>query len=414
MQRALISLMLLAWIAATPFTAAAVTELSGFSAGAYFKILVPDGEDPVAWNGSLVIWNHGFSMSPIGPVGDMGPLKDTQLAQGYAVAASSYRQIGWAVFKTNNDLREMLHVFKANFGAPDEIIVTGGSLGGIVTAAALEKGNLGNVTGAVSVCGALAGSRNWDAGTDIRLIYDVICADVPGAYIPGGAEGLPAGSSFSTLDLLTATSACFGFPAPSPNPGAAERLGHFLSATQIPIEFLLTDMGYATFSLADLVHDPAKLNGKIGVTTVGVDYADPVVDAEIERVSPNPGAANRLSRNYTPEGSVGDAKIVSIHTDLDGLVLVENESEYASVVPAANLTTAIVTESAPTHCGFTDAEGAAAWEALRGWIAGAPQPSAADIQATCEFLEAFGLADGPCRYDPGYAIPDMDGRVPPR
>ena len=190
--------------------------------------------------------------------------------------------------------------------------------------------------------------------------------------------------------------------------------GHFLSATQIPIEFLLTDVGYATFSLADLVHDPAKLNGKIGVTTVGVNYADPVVDAEIERVSPNPGAANRLGRNYTPEGSVGDAKIVSIHTDLDGLVLVENESEYASVVPAANLTTAIVTESAPTHCGFTDAEGAAAWEALRGWIAGAPQPSAADIQATCEFLEAFGLADGPCRYDPDYAIPDMDGRVPPR
>jgi hypothetical protein len=134
------------------------TVLTGVTdGGAYFKIVVPDD-----WNGDLVIQNHGFSLSPIGPVGDLGMFAAYQLSQGYAVAASSYQQIGWALFKTKNDNQNMVAVFTANFGTPNDVIVGGGSLGGIVTAQAIEKANLGNVVGAYPVCGAVAGSRNWD------------------------------------------------------------------------------------------------------------------------------------------------------------------------------------------------------------------------------------------------------------
>ena len=50
----------------------AQTVLDGQSdGGAYFRIVVPD-----VWNGDLVIWNHGFSLGPIGPVTDLGPLRD--------------------------------------------------------------------------------------------------------------------------------------------------------------------------------------------------------------------------------------------------------------------------------------------------------------------------------------------------
>jgi hypothetical protein len=408
----LFSLLAAASIAAPGANAA--TELTGFSSGAFFRIVVPDASDAVAWNGSLVLWNHGFSLSPIGPVSDLGPLAALQLAEGYAVAASSYQQDGWAVFKTNNDLRELLGIFKANFGQPDEILVTGGSLGGAVTAAALERGNLGHVTGAMSICGALGGSRNWDGGADVRLIYDVICADVPGAFIPGGAEGLPAGVVLSQLDVALAANACFGVPFGSADPMAPVRLAQFLSATKLPVEFLLTDLIFATDGLGNLVHDPAKLDGHIGVTTVGVEYADPLIDAEIARVSPNPGAANRLHRHFTPNGDIGSARVVSLHTDKDGLVIVENESEYASVVPADQLTTAIAVENAPSHCGFSEAEVVSSWESLRAWVGGAAQPSTAQMQGLCQQLEGSGLALGPCRIDPAFVIPDMDGRVPPR
>ena len=121
----------------------------------------------------------------------MGPLAAVQLGEGYAVAASSYRMRGWALFKTSDDLTELYDVFVKSFGVPQQVIVTGASLGGIVTAAALERAEIGNVVGALSLCGALAGSRNWDGALDARLVYDVLCDAVPFAAIQGGAEGLP-------------------------------------------------------------------------------------------------------------------------------------------------------------------------------------------------------------------------------
>lgn len=46
-------------------------------------------------------------------------------------------------------------------------------------------------------------------------------------------------------------------------------------------------------------------------------------------------AAERLGRNYTPTGAVGDVKFVSLHTDKHGLVVFENEHECSEVVPAS-------------------------------------------------------------------------------
>ena len=95
-------------------------------------------------------------------------------------------------------------------------------------------------------------------------------------------------------------------------------------------------------------------------------------------------------------------------------VIVENEGDYRDVVPAANLTTAIVDEAGNTHCGFSEAELVAGWEELRGWAAGGTQPTASDIQATCGFLDFLDLASGPCRIDPAFPLGVMDDRIPPR
>jgi hypothetical protein len=399
-----------------PGTGRADTVLDGSTdGGAFFRIVVP-----TAWNGDLVIWNHGFSLNPVAPVGnaDLGPLATLQLAEGYAVAASSYQQSGWALFKTKQDLQNMLGVFKANFGHPGRVIVTGASLGGIVTAQALEKANLGNVVGAYPICGALAGSRNWDAALDIRLVYDAVCANTPAAAIPGGATGLPSpgfpGFAFSQTQLALAVNACMGVlvPPASRTPQQSANLAQFLAETDIPASFILTDLGFATLALSNLVFDPAKLDGQQGVGNAGVAYEDAAIDAAIARVATHPGGKNRLGKSFTPAGDVGAAKIVSLHTDGDGLVIVENEKEYRDVVPAANLVTAIVDEAGNSHCGFTGAELVGGWESLRGWIAGGPQPFAASIQATCSAVAP--LFGGPCRIDPGFTLVDMDGRIAPR
>ncbi len=419
-----VSLFLAVLVALFASGAHAVTEMTGNTdGGAFFRIVVPD-----EWNGDLVIWSHGFSLAPIGPVSDLGPLASLQLSEGYAVAASSYQQFGWALFKTRNDMQNMVNVFKANFGTPNQVFLNGASLGGIVTAQLIEKANLGNVVGAYPICGALAGSRNWDAALDIRLTYDAVCANTPSAFIPGGPTGLPApgfpsyaippltSPANNQLIMASKANACMGILT-SPafrTPQQVDNLLTFLTVTTLPGSFILTDLGFALFGLSDLIWNEAKLDGKQGVGNIGVSYNVPSVDASIERVAASPGGAVRLGKNFTPNGNVGDVKIVSLHTNLDGLVIVENESAYADVVPASNLTSAIVVESVPSHCGFTDAEVVAGWEALRGWVAGGPQPSSAVIQGTCQFLEGVAGVPGPCRIDPSYAIGDLDDRIAPR
>ena len=378
--------------------------------GAFYTIAVPD-----QWNGGLVIYNHGFSLTPGAPGPDLGPLQALQLVEGYAVAASSYQQVGWAVFKTNQDLEQLVDVFQQEVGQPSHVLLFGVSLGGIVTARAIEQANLGNVVGALTICGAMAGSRNWDLGLDGRLGYDAICGDVPGAAIPGGPNGLALGSDLDIDDVVLAMNVCFGHDLPpSARTGAQQaRLDQFLEFSQIPQSFINRSLGFFTvFAMADLVYDPDKLGGGNGIGNANVDYGDPVINANIERFTPTAARRRRLRRNYTPTGNVGNVKIVSIHTDQDGLVIVENESEYASVVPPGNLTVGVVQEATPTHCGFTQTETIAAWETLRAWVAGDPQPSALTLQVMCKAIEpTFG---GPCRFNPFFQIPDMDGRARPR
>ena len=97
------------------------------------------------------------------------------------MAASSYQQIGWALFHTKNDLQNMLGVFKANFGTPNRVLINGASLGGIVSDQAEEIANLGNVVGAYPICGVHGGSINWNGAIDLRLLYDLICSNTPAA-----------------------------------------------------------------------------------------------------------------------------------------------------------------------------------------------------------------------------------------
>jgi hypothetical protein len=392
-----------------PALALADTTITGEKKGAFYQITVP-----TVWNGDLVINNHGFDFNPPGPNPGLGSLAPLMLAQGYAVAASSYSNCCWSLFSTKKDLNRLLEIFEDNFGEPDNVIVHGGSLGGIVSAQAVEKLDVEPV-GAYPICGALAGSRSWDGAIDLRLVYDAICGAVPGGSLPGGATGLPAPGfppGLSTAAIAGAVHTCTGVLAPAAfrTPAQQSRLDLIKSVTTLPENFIVTDMVFVTNGLSNLIFASDKLDGGQGVGNIGVTYNDAGVDASIQRVAYTNKARKELGKNFTPKGSVGATKIVSIHTDGDGLVIVEQEKEYQDVVPASNLSVGIVNEAGNTHCGFTAPELTAGWEELRDWIAGGPQPTAADLQARC-------LTLGPaaqCRIDPAYVLADMDTRIPPR
>ncbi|HEY8156930.1 MAG TPA: hypothetical protein VII72_22585 [Myxococcota bacterium] len=391
-----------------PTLALADTTITGQKKGAFFQITVP-----TVWNGSLVINNHGFDFNPPAANPGLGALAPLQLAEGYAVAASSYSNCCWTLFSTKKDLNRLLEVFEDNFGAPSDVIVHGGSLGGIVTAQAVEKLDIEPV-GSYPICGALSGSRSWDGAIDLRLVYDAVCGAV--GVLPGGATGLPAPgfptAGLSTAAIAGAVNACTGVltPVAFRTPAQTARLNQIKAVTTLPENFIVTDMVFVTNGLSNLIFAPDKLDGGQGVGNIGVTYNDAGINASIQRVAANNKAAKELDKNYTPKGEVNATKTVSIHTDGDGLVIVENEKEYADVVPASQLSTAIVDEAGNTHCGFTSPELVSGWEELRDWIAGGPQPTASDIQSRC-------LTLGPaaqCRYNAAYVVNDMDTRIPPR
>lgn len=419
--------LLAVWVAlliAVP--ARAQTVATGqFETGAYYHMQVPPGWTP---QDGLVIWNHGFDLNPPKPDVDLGPLAQAQLIQGYAVAATSYRQNGWALFHTLGDLRDLVHEFEVRFGVPEKIYLTGGSMGGLVSIQGLEAANLGNVVGVYSLCGALGGGHLWDAALDLRLAYDAVCQGVEGAEIEGGAKGLPfrvPPEAYANDDVTAALgfslgkrlNACTGVlqPAPTRSPGQQERLDRLMAVLDLPNEaFFITVMSFATVGLADLVYDPDKLNGEIGTSNINVDYGDAQLNANIQRVDADDLPRLELLNSYKPSGATGDARVLAIHTDEDGLVPVESLHSYASVAPAQDYAYAVVDEEVPSHCEFTPAEGLAGWNLLTAWVEDeAMQPDTAQLQSTCQSLTASGIL-GPCRYAPDYQVASLATVIPPR
>jgi len=81
--------------------------------GAFYRIAVPD-----SWHSgdALILFQHGLTFAPPAPNPDLGPIADLQLSEGYALAATSYRQRAWALFTAADDNAELLDVFKAQVG----------------------------------------------------------------------------------------------------------------------------------------------------------------------------------------------------------------------------------------------------------------------------------------------------------
>jgi hypothetical protein len=403
-------------------------DLAGITAsGAYYRIAVPDG-----WTSGdpLVLFQHGLTFDAPAPDPDLGPLLQTQLSEGYAVAASSYSQRSWALFSARDDNAELLAVFRQQVGTPGAIIPYGGSLGGLIALKLAEDPRFAPVPGVYAACTPAAGSRVWDAGFDLRLAFDAVCAGAGAENLPQGAAPYPWAFNLSDipanlsdledqtqlLQTLVPLNQCTGvnLPASVRNDAMQRRLAQLMQLGHLTSEsFFVDNFGYATYGLSDLVRAPDKLAGLSGFSNIGVDYGDAAINAGIARIEGNPFAALYFRDVSDFRGRIGTTKVISVHTSQDQLVIAANESVLAQTLPASQLTVGIVNESTPSHCDFTEAEGIGGWEALRAWIAGAAQPDVGQLQADCNAAVNAGSA-GPCRYDAAIQVPAFDSQVRPR
>ncbi len=397
--------------------------------GAHFLIAMPAN-----YNGRLVLWNHGYDLAPPRPLTraeDLG-FPALLLPQGYAVAASSYRPDpvglgGWAVSDGAEDTDNLRAQFIDLFGIPERTFVVGASEGGLVTATIIElfgtdhDGRL-NYDGALPMCGPLAGGRrNWYGGFDLRVVYQHYCRNLPLPDEPQyplflGLDPDPA-NQITPDEVRARVNECTGvlMPPSQRTPEQQENLSNILNVTHIPESFLITDMGFATFALQELVQ--VRTQGQSPVTNLGVGYTgstdDHTLNAEVFRAGSVPAARDWLSSAYDPNGSVS-MPVLTIHTIGDGLVIVENENAYRRTLEEAGTAHNLVQTyiNANGHCQFTFSEFVGAFQGLTNWVETGSAPTQDQIVAACE--SSRPVFRDTCNFNKSFEPQPFETRVPAR
>lgn len=394
----------------------AVDESTGTTpGGAAYRIAVPEGWRP---GDGLVLVQHGYRFDrDLAP--DLGPLRERILGDGYALAASGYRQAGWATARALDDNAELLATFQARHGTPGWLVAAGGSMGGLIALRLAEDPRFRAQTqGVLALCPVTDGLKSWEHAFDLRLAYDALCAGVDDGQLPRGAPPTPWALDLAALPqsapdpddpavllgVAAPIAACTGLGLPPALRSIAmqQRLAALQEVAGTSDERgLQQQLGYAIFGLSELVRAPDKLAGVVPFGTLDLRYESNAVPpnpllatlaAALPQIDPDGLQRLRFEDRNRLDGSA-TARIVSLHTTRDPVVSpaqqVETWLRYVAPERAQALI-AVADEAQPSHCGFTAAELAAAWVVLERWrraaSPGAPTP--AELQAACLELDA--------------------------
>ncbi len=385
--------------------AASPATFEGEHSGANYKIIVPDA----GWNGTLVVLAHGYRDKADHPgevdnraAMDAGftAIANGLVAQGYAAAATSYRDNGWAVKESIHDLTRLRALFNGLVGQPDTALLAGFSLGSLATAELAEKAG-GLFDGYLPACGVLAGApRAWDMGSAGLLAYKLI-------YGMPASWGTPADGDddvdFETEVFPTLLSQVLG----ATDYGKWEFI-RLISGARGPVvplppvlypSWLFTNFFFATEArgeaerraggpyVQNVTHTYSlTASEQAYLATLGFNAA-PVLAAmnASPRYSGEPSARNYMSHYATYTGNLREP-VFTLHTKWDTLVPWPHESAYAETVATAGASDLLVQASTNGlgHCNFTPTQIGASVFLLERWAETGVKPTAAD-------LAGFGL-----------------------
>jgi hypothetical protein len=398
-----------AGLAAT--AARADTTETGTLGGANYTIKVP-----TAWNGTLLVYAHGYRDKADHPgetddtsssASPSAALDSALLAEGYALAGSSYSDNGWSVKEGIHDTRLLATYFSSRVGHPRRTLLWGFSMGSVVTFAEAEHAN-GVFDGYLAACAVGAGtSRAWDGGLAHLLAYKV-------AFGMPASWGTP-GDVRDDLDYDTGVLPKLIFADPA-DPAYVGKLEFIRLVTQAagpntipppPIWFtgagFFTNMYFITEARAELERragGPPTQNlthtytlspaSKAYLATLGVN-----ADALLTQMNAERYAAEPAARNYAEHWADYSGKLkgpmLTLHTQVDTLVPPSHESAYAATVAAAGRSSELyqVFTSGQGHCNFTGPQLLTAVSALNQWIVTGTRPTAATFPAALGFLPGF-------------------------
>lgn len=354
-------------------------------------------EVPANWNGKLVMYAHGYAGAG-NLLGVGAPTIRRYLIQnGYAWAASSYSKNNYdvraGVEDTNALALEFTKIAAANsrtLTAPSKIYITGHSMGGHITAAAIEDETAATAVhkvkyaGAVPMCGVVG---------DTELFNEFAAMQVT-AQALAGVPSYPS-AKFGEIAALVTSTLFTSFPS-VPTATGVKYLSVLKNITggERPMFNLGIAFGgsfpsaYGTFGSDGTV--TGILNKNV-LDTTGFTYVidgdtagSAALNAAALKLTADP-EANRLRRDglrWIPKAN-GEFKIpvVSIHTLGDLFVPFSMEQVYQKRVAAKGNSAWLVQRAirGVSHCDFTIAEQVTAFDDMIKWEGGGAKPAGDDV-----------------------------------
>jgi hypothetical protein len=405
------------------FSGCDVVQCEGSIKGAAFRILMP-----TRWNGTLLLYSHGYRFAQPAPPSFDPPATDAipapgddaaqrLLQQGYALAGSAASSNGWAVNEGVQAAEDLYRYVADTIGRPRRTYLWGDSLGGLVSQVLAEKGEPW-VSGAAPLCGVLGGTReNLDLAMDVafavRELLDpslkltgyrshddaVKQWEAAQRRIVAAAAAAPDGAARAALvgALVDAPVQTSRFDGSTP-----------VSRVSATVEAVLTGLGYGTYGRYEIeqrLHgDPSRVGEDLAarvsaserqlIDLVGGAGATDRLLAEVDdgrRPQPDPGARSRVSSLGEPTGQLR-VPTITLHTTADPLVLVQNERLFADRVRAAGQQLRLLqlyvvppaTFDAPApygagHCNFTADQRLATVQLLDTWVRTGVRPTGSQV-----------------------------------
>jgi hypothetical protein len=366
------------------FSDPAFTPLAGARAlygrlgGALYEIEIPD-----TWNGSLVMYAHGFNGYEPFLIVAPPPLRQHFIEEGYAWAASSFSDNGYDPQAGVDDTLALLDYFRQAAGQPSRVYIDGASMGGHVVVSSLEQ-HPGVYSGALSECGVVAGVEEMDflvgytavgqyvAGLNLLPVTDIEAykAKLTGQVItalgnPATKRLTQAGRAFeSVIENLT------GGPRPFRHEGFLDRFSGDFTTT-------FDDLGRQSLAARAATNQDQRYS-----VAAGFGLTDEQLNSGVYRLAADPSVrgSEKQPALSTLTGRL-TAPLLTLHTTGDGFVPFSMEQDYRRSVDAAGRGDMLVQRAIrrPDHCQFTDAERRQAWDDLVTWVERGVRPEGDDV-----------------------------------
>jgi pimeloyl-ACP methyl ester carboxylesterase len=299
------------------------------ASGALYQICMPG---LLPWNGELIVYAHGY-VSPTAPLAishEAEFLVSAFSQTGYALASTSYRSNGLAVFDAMEDLRELVEIFSTEVGAPARIYLVGGSLGGLIATLAAEN-EPESYDGALAMCGPYGSlAAQIDTLGDFRVVFDY---EFPG-LLPPSPVAIP-GSLMESWGNHYETAVR---PALQALDGAA-RLSELLAVTGAawdPATREHTVSGLLWYNVFATNEVAVRLGGQPfdnATRVYGGSDDDGALNAGVARFAADPAARAELAERYETTGRL-QRPVVTLHTTGDEIVPYSQASLYREKVTA--------------------------------------------------------------------------------